>query len=98
MDTLLLLIYILAFGSIFWVLLTLKKTVYGAGLLCFSLFCFYQYVELQDVLDDMCSSQNFIMEILMFEDCDQVETYQNRFLFSGIGSAFFGLYLMFKPN
>ena len=27
--------------------------------------------------------------------CDEVETYQNRFLFSGIGSGFFGLYLIF---
>ena len=94
MDALLIAIYFLAFGAIFWLLLTFKKSVYGTAFICLSLFCFYQYAELRRALDNVCSTDNGILKII--EDCDQIESYQNMFLFSGIGSTYFGLYLMFK--
>ena len=95
MDVLLLSIYILAFGSIFWLLSTLQKVVFGSILIMMSLLFFFQYLEIQDLINDM-SCSNDIMHILSYGDCEEAETWSNIFFLSGLGSAFFGMYLMFK--
>ncbi len=95
MDILLLTIYFIAFASIIWLLSTLQKAVFGSILIMISLFCFFQYLEIQDLINDM-SCSNDIINILFYEDCEEAETWSNIFFLTGIGSGFFGMYLMFK--
>jgi len=81
-----------------WVLLTLKRQVYGSALILIALFCFFQYLEIQNEVKTFCDTGSILLDLLVFENCDEATTYSNFFLISSIGSGFFGSYLLFKSK
>ena len=71
------------------------KKLIGAFLICIGLYCFFQSGEYQDLINDM-DCENTYVKIVYAADCEEYETLSNLYFYSGIGTIFFGLFLMFK--
>ena len=97
-DWFILIVVVLSIFMIMWVILTLKRQVYGSALILISLFCFFQYLEIQNEVQTLCDTGSFFLDLLVYESCDEATTYSNVFLISSIGSGFSGSYLLLKPK